>query len=158
MATFTVSNLNDSGAGSLRAAITAANAASPGSPNTIDFTVSGTIVLQSDPPAITNPTSIVAASTTPGSAPTAGIDFNHHAGLVFGTGSQVIGLAPGNATGNGVTLNAGSIDLADITFATATLGYSGDTGSGVLTVADGLPYSHDPRPGPVHPDQLQALR
>ena len=32
MATFTVTNLNDSGAGSLRAAIEGANATAPGSP------------------------------------------------------------------------------------------------------------------------------
>jgi trimeric autotransporter adhesin len=31
----------------------------------------------------------------------------------------------------------GGIDLRDITFATATLGYSGDTTSGILTVQDG---------------------
>ena len=37
MATFTVSNLNDSGAGSLRAAIEASNAGAPGEANTITF-------------------------------------------------------------------------------------------------------------------------
>ena len=42
-ATFTVTNLNDSGAGSLRDAVTQANAAV--GPDTIDFTVTGTISL-----------------------------------------------------------------------------------------------------------------
>jgi len=42
-ATFTVTNLNDSGAGSLRDAVTQANAAI--GPDTIDFTVTGTIPL-----------------------------------------------------------------------------------------------------------------
>ncbi len=44
-ATFTVTNINDSGTGSLRQAILDANA-SPGA-DTIDFSVSGTIVLAS---------------------------------------------------------------------------------------------------------------
>ena len=114
MATFTVTTLADSGPGSLRAAITSANAASPGSLNTINFSVSGTITLLSDLPSITHPTAIIAASSAPGNPPTVGIDFNHHAGLVFASGSQgsqLIGLSLGNATGNGVTLNAGNIIL-----------------------------------------------
>ena len=86
MATFTVSNLNDSGAGSLRAAIEASNAGAPGEANTISFTVSGTIVLASDLPTITNPTSIIAGSTDTGTAPSIGLDFNANAGLVFGAG------------------------------------------------------------------------
>lgn len=45
-ATFTVTNLNDSGPGSLRQALIDANASAPG-PNTIDFTVNGTITLSS---------------------------------------------------------------------------------------------------------------
>ena len=49
MANFTVTNTNDSGAGSLRAAILQANATSPGSSNTITFDSSiagGTITLR----------------------------------------------------------------------------------------------------------------
>mgnify|MGYP001165576638 CR=1 FL=1 len=48
MTTFTVTNLNDSGEGSLRAAIEASNAAPPGISNTIEFSTSGTILLASD--------------------------------------------------------------------------------------------------------------
>jgi len=47
MATFTVTNLNDSGPGSLRAAITVANADSSGTATVINFTVNGTITLNS---------------------------------------------------------------------------------------------------------------
>jgi autotransporter passenger strand-loop-strand repeat protein len=117
MATFTVTNLNDSGAGSLRAAIEGANATSPGSPNTINFSAGlsgGTITLTSDLPTIINPTAILATSTDPGNPPTIGIDFNGHSGLVFdggAHGSQVVGLALGGATGNGITLNVGDVTI-----------------------------------------------
>ena len=50
--TFTVSTTADSGAGSLRQAITDANTA--GGSNTINFTITGIIQLQSALPAITN--------------------------------------------------------------------------------------------------------
>lgn len=52
-ATFTVSNLNNTGAGSLRQAITDANAAGGGG-HTIDFSVSGVITLLSNLPVISN--------------------------------------------------------------------------------------------------------
>ncbi|MBK7872692.1 MAG: right-handed parallel beta-helix repeat-containing protein [Saprospiraceae bacterium] len=52
-ATFTVTNLNDSGVGSLRQAIIDANASGPG-PHTINFAVSGTIPINSSLPAIAN--------------------------------------------------------------------------------------------------------
>jgi len=142
MASFTVTNLNDSGAGSLRAAITEANAASPGSPNTINFDPSiagGTITLQSDLPSITNPTSIVASSTTAGSAPTIEINFNGHAGLTFDAGSQgsqLIGVALGGASGAGVTLNAGSILLNNNYIGLALDGTAlGNTGDGVFVAS-----------------------
>ena len=56
MTVFLVTNLNDSGLGSLREAIGAANSA--GLPSTIDFVVRGTITLGSDLPAITNQVTI----------------------------------------------------------------------------------------------------
>lgn len=52
-ATFTVTNINDTGANSLRDAITSANAA-PTVANTINFNVSGTITLGSALPEIVN--------------------------------------------------------------------------------------------------------
>ena len=140
MATFTVTNLGDSGAGSLRAAITAANAEPPGTSNTIEFTVSGTITLTStDLPAITNPTLIVAGNPDTGNAPTVGIDFNGHAGLVFALGSdgsQLVGLALGNAAGNGVTLDAGNIILNNNYVGLALDGSAlGNSGDGVFVSA-----------------------
>ena len=62
MATFTVVNLNDSGAGSLRAAIEASNAEPAGVTNTIEFSVTGTIVLASDLPSLTRSVDIVAGN------------------------------------------------------------------------------------------------
>jgi titin len=62
VAIFVVSNLNDSGAGSLRAAITAANADASGTATAINFSVNGTITLASALPAITHATTIDATS------------------------------------------------------------------------------------------------
>src|SRR5579863_7106354 len=113
MTTFTVGNLDDSGPGSLRAAITEANTA-VGSP-TIDFAVSGTITLASALPAISNQVTIdatTAPSYVSGGTPVVEIDCNNQSGLVFAAGSdgsQLLGVALGDANGNGVTLNAGNI-------------------------------------------------
>ena len=114
MSVFTVNNLNDSGAGSLRAAINAANGDS-GSPTVINFAVSGTIAISSALPALTHSTKID-ATTTPGAPPVVEINCNGHAGLTFALGSdgsQLLGVAVANANGNGVTLDAGSITLND---------------------------------------------
>ncbi len=139
MATFIVSNLNDSGAGSLRAAIDASNAGPAGEANTISFTVSGTIVLSSNLAAITNPTSIVAGSTDTGTPPSIGLDCNGNAGLVFDVGSQgseLVGLAVGNAGGNGVTLVAGNITLNNNYIGLALDGSAaGNSGDGVFVAA-----------------------
>jgi hypothetical protein len=139
MATFTVINLNDSGAGSLRAAIDASNAGPPGVANTISFTVSGTIVLASDLATITNPTSIIAGSTDTGTPPSIGLDCNGNAGLTFGAGSdgsQLMGLAVGNADGNGVTLVAGDIILNNNYIGLALDGSAaGNSGDGVFVAA-----------------------
>ena len=84
MATFTVSNTDDSGAGSLRDAITSANAA--GSTSTRTFAVQGTITLASDLPAITQSVAIDAATAlgyTAGGAPQVEFNFNGNGGLVF---------------------------------------------------------------------------
>jgi parallel beta-helix repeat protein len=112
MSTFPVTSLNDSGAGSLRAAITAANGDS-GSPTVINFTVNGTITLSSALPALTHSTKIDATST-PGGPPVVEINCNHSAGLTFAPGSdgsQLLGVAVTNANGNGVTLESGNITL-----------------------------------------------
>jgi hypothetical protein len=135
MTTFTVTNLNDSGVGSLRAAITAANADS-GTPAVINFTVNGTVTLASALPSITNAVTID-ATTAPtyvaGGPPVVAIDFSQNSGLVFDVGSdnsRLLGVAIDNANGNGVTLNASAItldgDYIGLDLSGAAAGNSGD--------------------------------
>jgi hypothetical protein len=131
MTTFTVTTLNDSGAGSLRAAITDANAS--GGPAIIDFAVTGTITLASALPAITQDVTIDGSSAPgyAGSAPIVGIDFAGNRGLVFGTGSngsQLLDVAVGRASGDAVTLDGSNI--------TVTGNYVGLTPAGA-SLADG---------------------
>ncbi len=139
MADFIVSNLSDSGVGSLRAAIQAANASA--GPNSISFSVppGGTITLLSDLPAITTQTAIVAGSDAIGTAPTVGINCNGNSGLVFGAGSagsELSGLAIGGAAGNGVTLNDSSITLNNNYIGLAINGSAlANTGDGVYVSA-----------------------
>ncbi|MGE4078807.1 MAG: beta strand repeat-containing protein [Reyranella sp.] len=117
MTTFIVTNLNDSGTGSLRAAILASNADPSPTPDRIEFAVSGTINLSSDLPAITNTVQIdgtSAPSYVPGGPPVVEVNFNGHSGLTFSTGSSgsgLFGLALGNSGDNGVTLNASNITV-----------------------------------------------
>ena len=103
--------------GSLRAAISAADAISPGRSAVIGFAVAGTIRLASGLPAISRQVTIDArtARTRAGSGRQAvEIDCNGHAGLRLApgsAGSRLLGVAVNNAGGNGVTLNAGAITL-----------------------------------------------
>ncbi len=106
--TYTVSSLADSGAGSLRAAITSANAVTTA--DEIDFSVAGVIQLTSGAlPAITN-TVKIDGSTAPGfaGAPVVEIDNNGFAGLTInGANSSLASLSIVNANGAGVTLPEG---------------------------------------------------
>jgi len=130
-----VTNLNDSGTGSLRAAITAVNGEPPGTSTLITFTVSGTIVLASALPAVTADAKID-GTTAPGYAgagPAVEINASGNGGLIFATGSngsQLLAVAVDNAGGNGVTLNASSItlnlDYIGVNLAGAAFGNSGD--------------------------------
>jgi parallel beta-helix repeat protein len=100
-ATFTVTNVNDSGAGSLRQAITDANA-SPG-PDTITFNLPGsahTIALLTSLPAITGPV-VIDATTQPGYAGRPLIELN---GTGAGTAAGLQLLA-GNSTVRGLVIN-----------------------------------------------------
>jgi parallel beta-helix repeat protein len=108
LSALTVSSLNDSGAGSLRQAILDANAGKGA--DTINFTVSGTIVLNSALPNVTDTVNID-GTTGPGfeGTPVVEVNFNGQAGLDFtakSRGSELQSLALVNASGNGVTLNS----------------------------------------------------
>lgn len=140
MTTFTVSNLNDSGAGSLRAAITAANSA--GTPSTITFVVSGTVSLLSDLPAITQGVTIDATGApgaTAGSAPVVGINAGGHGGLVFAAGSggsSLLGVAVGGASGNGITINSSNVTIAGDYVGLTTGGTAlGNSGAGIYVAS-----------------------
>jgi hypothetical protein len=130
-----VTNLNDSGAGSLRAAIVAVNAEPSGTATVITFTISGTIVLASALPAITADVKIdgTSAPTYAGTGPVVEINANGNSGLIFATGSngsQLLAIAVDNAVRNGVTLNASSItlnlDYIGVNLAGAPYGNIGD--------------------------------
>lgn len=142
MATFIVTNLNDSGAGSLRAAITAANSDRSGTPTTIGFSVAGTINLTSALPTVTNDI-IIDASTAPGFAthhtPVVTLNCQGKAGLTFGLGaggSELIGLALGNASGHGVVLFGSNITIDKCFIGLAANGTPlGNGGDGIFITA-----------------------
>ncbi len=133
-AVIAVTNLQDSGAGSLRAAIQRVNGHT--SRAAITFSVSGVIRLASDlPPINTRVTIDGTSSPRYGGHPVVEIDANGHAGLVFASGSagsKLLGLAVGNADGDGVTLNAGSITV-DLNYIGLNLAGSafGNAGDGI---------------------------
>jgi trimeric autotransporter adhesin len=114
LATFAVTNLHNSGAGSFRQAIIDSNG-QPGG-NTIDFDVAGTIrISQSSLPAITAPV-IIDGSTAPSFAgsPVVTVNFQGFKGLNFAAGSDgstLKSLSLIKAGNAGVTLNASLITV-----------------------------------------------
>jgi len=112
-ATFTVSNLNDSGPGSLRQAILEANGSTG---NSVAFSVNGTITLNSPLPAI-GQTMTVDGTTAPGyaGAPVVAVDFNGATGLVIGLGSNqsiLKGLSLIGASNTALTIEASDTTVA----------------------------------------------
>jgi hypothetical protein len=105
--TYTVSSLADSGAGSLRAAITSVNSDDEFSGDVIDFSVAGVIQLTSGAlPAITSQVKID-GTTAPGfvNVPVVEIDNHGFAGLNIGApNSSLASLSIVNANGPGVRL------------------------------------------------------
>ncbi len=110
----------------------------PGVASTINFSVSGTIVLGSDLPSINNDVKID-ARTAPGyvsgKPPVVAINFNVHAGLLFSPGSRgsrLLGIAVDNASGTGVTVAASSVTLYQDYIGLNTAGAAfGNRGNGV---------------------------
>jgi hypothetical protein len=106
LSAFTVLNLNDHGAGSLRQAILNANS-NPGA-DVINFNVGGTITLASALPTIAGQVNIN-GTTAPGfaGAPLVEVNFHNFGGLQFiscADGSALRSLSLVGASGNGVTL------------------------------------------------------
>lgn len=135
-----VTTIKDSGAGSLRAAVNAANKRAKGTVTNITFEATGTIVLKSNFPAIKRKV-IIDGTAIPGhvagSAPLVGVNANGHRAFRFDPGSggsQLLGLSITEASGNGVTLTAGGITLnynyIGLTTAGRSRGDAGYTGAG----------------------------
>ncbi|HEV3343739.1 MAG TPA: right-handed parallel beta-helix repeat-containing protein [Pirellulales bacterium] len=106
LSAFTVLNLNDHGAGSLRQAILDANS-NPGA-DVINFNVAGTITLASAFPTIIGQVNID-GTTAPGFAGTPAVEVNFHnfgglQFLAFDDGSALRSLSLVGASGNAVTL------------------------------------------------------
>ncbi len=137
--TLVVSNLNDAGPGSLRAAILSANATPAGDSTLVTFCLNGTITLASPLPTIARNMTINATSApthVSGGPPVVALDFNGHPGLIFGVGSdgsKLLGVAVDHASGNGVTLDDNSITLNDDYIGLNLAGAkAGNGGNGVL--------------------------
>jgi hypothetical protein len=112
---FTVSNLNDSGIGSLRWAIGEANQRSGFDQILVDSSLSGgTISLSSNLEIIHDAVAIKGLLSESGLAAIA-IDFNGHQGLIFkgktAAGSSLNGFALGNASGDGIVLDASRVTI-----------------------------------------------
>ena len=112
--TYVVSTLADSGPGSLREAIIAANTHKGA--DAIDFNVVGTISLKSALPTVTDSLEIDGTSA-PGYAgrPVVTLDFQNNAGLVISTGSDgsvIKSLSLVDSSGAGISLSASAVTVA----------------------------------------------
>ncbi len=142
-ATFTVTNTNDSGVGSLRQAILAANAAAGSDTIVFDAAVTGTILLRSGQLSITNDVSIVGPGTgvLTVSGNNASRVFVVNAGVTVAiSGLTIVGGDGGGGDGGGV-FNAGTLTVSASILSgnVAQLGGGIGNGSGgTLTVSDSI--------------------
>lgn len=152
LATFLVSNLGDSGSGSLRQAMIDANS-TPG-PDDIDFSVAGVVhVGPTSLPALSD-TVAIDGTTAPGfaGAPVVTVDFGGTSGFDFAAGSDgsmLKALAIVNAGNSGVTLDASQITVAGNNIGLLADGttVAGSNGDGIRVNAT----SHDDLIGQVNP-------
>jgi hypothetical protein len=140
--TYTVTNLQSSGIGSLRWAIRNANTAAPGTTAVIDFDVAGVINLATALPAITARTSLDALTApgyVAGGPPVVEIDCHWVAGLLFTASaarSELLGVAVGDARGAGVTLGASRVTINDDYIGLSLSGHAlGNRGPGLYVSA-----------------------
>jgi hypothetical protein len=136
-ATYTVTNLSDSGTGSLRAAILAANANQGG---VVAFGTKGTINLATALPNITSQMTIDGTTATNFSGtPVVSVNFNANPGLIFAAGSDrstIKALSLVRALNAAVTLQAPKITVQGNYIGLLTNGSaSGNLGDGVRILA-----------------------
>jgi parallel beta-helix repeat protein len=134
-----VTTLKDSGPGSISRAIQTANARPVGVSSRITFAVKGTIVLTSDLPAIRTIVKIdgTTAPTYKG-IPVVAINAHRFGSFVFAAGSggsQLLGLAIGNARLSGVSLFAGGITITGNAIGFNLFGESAGNGGDGITVS-----------------------
>ena len=145
LSTFTVTNVNDSGSGSLRQAIISSDSSSGSTVNTINFDIGtggvATIALKSGLPAITHPV-VIDGTTQPGTGTTPGIVLNGASagkstdGLtVQASNSTVKGLVVDYFGGTGVLVSGASGD-------TITDDYIGVTAAGNVAAGNGYDGIH----------------
>lgn len=136
---YTVTNLRDSGDGSLRAAILAVNQAPAGQYSGINFAVSGIIVLTANLPTI-NRKVLIDGTTAPGyvaaNGPSVLLNFvTSYDGFNFyrgSEGSSMVALTIINSSTHGVTLKAKNITLRSNYIGLVSDGFpAGNHGSGV---------------------------
>ena len=136
-ATYTVTNLNDSGTGSLREAILSANASEG---NTVAFGTTGTIILSTPLPEITSQMTID-GTTAPGfsGTPVVSVNFNSNPGLTFAAGavsSTIKSLSLVRALNAAITLQASNITVQGNYIGVSTTGAAaGNLGDGVRILA-----------------------
>jgi parallel beta-helix repeat protein len=136
-ATYTVTNLSDSGSGSLRAAIQSANASQG---NIVVFSTSGTINLSSPLPAITSQTTID-GTTAPGFStnPLISVNFNSMPGITVAAGADgcsIKSLSLVRALNAAITLQASKVILQRNYIGLLTTGLAaGNLGDGVKVLS-----------------------
>ena len=154
--TFVVNTLADSGPGSLREAIIAANTHKGA--DAIDFSVAGTISLKSALPTVTDSLQLD-GSSAPGYAgkPVVTLDFQNNAGLVVSVGadgSVIQSLSLVDSSGAGISLAASGVTVAGNYIGLRADGVTseGNRGDGVAILAG----SHDNLIG--NDDPVKSIR
>lgn len=141
--TIEVTSTADAGAGTLREAITAANAAKSISATSIVFKTTGTITLASALPVVTSPVVLDGTQLPHYSAaggPAVGVNFANNSGLVFGkgsAGSSMIALSLVASRSAGVTIQDDNVTLSANYIGLAVGGEaSPNAGDGVLLTSN----------------------